>query len=104
MAPLPLDAAPTGGEDHDDGSFVSMMTASDDGDADLRMTVEEAYEAVHRMKPRVAAVMRLYYQQGWLDREIAEFLGVDDSRVCQIRGQGHDMMRGLLSLDLLFES
>ncbi len=78
-----------------------VLGTRDDGDHGLRLAVEEAYEEIHRSKPRVAAVMRLYYQQEWLDREIAEFLGVDDSRVCQIRIEGHEMMRGLLALELL---
>jgi RNA polymerase sigma factor (sigma-70 family) len=82
-------------------TLASTLKAPPEEDIDLRLTVDAAYEAIHRVNPKIAAVMRLYYQHGWRDQDIAEFFGVGESRVSQLKTIGREMLRELLPLDLL---
>jgi RNA polymerase sigma factor (sigma-70 family) len=79
----------------------TIAAPDDEPDRDLRLTVDAALEIVHLADARMAAVLRLYYEQGWRDQDIGEFFGVGVSRVSQLRDEGRAMLRELLPLDLL---
>ncbi len=68
---------------------------------DQRLTIDAAFERIHRVHPRAAAVLRLTYEQDWPAADIAELFGVTVSRVSQLRTLGHELLAELLPRDLL---
>lgn len=105
-AAVSLDQAPEDrGERFDRGAarqadLVDLIPASA-RDEDLRITVDAALEAVHRVHPRAAAVLRLTYEQGMRDEDIGVLLGVGHSQVSRLRTLGRGLIRELLPLELL---
>jgi len=58
----------------------------------------ELWAFVDRLKPRWAAVMRMYYGQGLYMRECGDRLGVNESRVSQIHKAAIRELRRLMGI------
>ena len=102
MAPKSLDEPLPARGDAAAMTLGDMLAATDEtGDVDTRLTIDAALEIVHLADARIAAALRLYYQRGWRDEDIAALFGVGHSRISQMRKQGRAMLAALLPLDLL---
>lgn len=58
--------------------------------------VARVARAVEKLPPRTQTVLALYYQEECTQAEIAEVLGVTESRVCQILGESTARLRATL--------
>ncbi len=102
MAPKSLDEPLSARGDAAAMTLGDMLAATDEThDLDMRLTVDAALEIVHLADARIAAVLRLYYEQGWRDQDIGLLFGVSESRASQMRKQGRAMLRELLPRELL---
>ncbi len=105
MAPKSLDEPLSGYAARGDAAAMTlgdMLAATDEtSDLDMRLTVDAALEIVHLADARIAACLRLYYQQGWRDQDIGLLFGVSESRASQMRKKGRAMLAELLPRDLL---
>lgn len=63
-------------------------------EAELR---EQLSEAIRRLPERTQTVLMLYYQEECTQSEIGKILGVTESRVCQILGEGVARIRARMS-------
>src|SRR5437879_4854891 len=97
---LPLADVTTSHTDHTRASVLQLdaLYADHDGDLPIRcdspqpdvIVLEQERDrelgaAVDELSPRLGAVIRGYYLQGRKLRELADELGVTESRVCQMR-------------------
>jgi RNA polymerase sigma factor for flagellar operon FliA len=96
---VPLDRSPT---EHD-GTTVSPAEFLGNGEelTDERLTREEEVallrEALLGLKDQERTVLSLYYFEELKAREIAEVMGVSESRISQIRSKALSQLRGVLA-------
>lgn len=70
-----------------DARAVSLAPPSMQGteaSVDLLQRIQRVRDEVGQLPPRLAEVVRLYYDEGLMQREIGERLGVTEARVCQL--------------------
>jgi RNA polymerase sigma factor for flagellar operon FliA len=95
---VPLDRGP----DREGGSPApAEFLGSDDESADERLSREEEVamlrDALLQLKDQERTVLSLYYFEELKAREIAEVMGVSESRISQIRSRALAQLRGLLA-------
>lgn len=98
-----------------DAQIYSMISINapvgEDGDQDIQSTIEDpeaqsapdliehfqlndrVKEAIGRLPERQRIVVELYYMRAMSLKEIADLLGVTESRACQLRGAGVDSLK-----------
>jgi RNA polymerase sigma factor FliA len=87
--PLPVEQVP--------GHLLIDPTAGPEVRALRSLEAEQLRSAMRGLPAREAQVIRLYYWERWPQREIAELVGVCESRVHQLRRQGEARLRTRLS-------
>lgn len=88
----------------EDGSLAAVLTQSEPEADDPTRNLE--HEDRRRLLLRILAglkeqerrILKMYYFEGMLMKEIAEVLGVTESRICQIHGRLLTVLRGRLAL------
>ena len=109
---LPVEEVTTSHGDHTRASVLQLeaLYADHDGDLPIRcdapgpdvIVLEQARDealdaAVDELPPRLGTVIRGYYLHGRKLRDLADELGVTESRVCQMRGEGVKALREVLA-------
>lgn len=70
-----------------DNAFASQPPGamqSTEACVDLLQRIQRVRDEVEQLPPRLAEVVRLYYDEGLMQREIGDRLGVTEARVCQL--------------------
>lgn len=65
--------------------------------AELNERERIVWSLVDRLPPRERLVVRLYYQDGMLQREIGKVLGVNEPRICHLRTKALERLRRMLT-------
>lgn len=80
-----------------DGGSSLQIGDPDDIPVDERVVREQsrlkAHQAIGALPPRLKQVVTLYYGDEWTLRDIGTFLGVTESRVCQLQAEALQRMR-----------
>lgn len=83
--------------DDESATEFGELIPSEDENADAQLQEFElndrVREAIHRLPERQQTVVTLYYMRGMSLKEIADYLGVTESRACQLRGAGVDALK-----------
>lgn len=83
--------------DDDSGSTLEDALKDEGDTVDDQLAIFElndrVKEAIHRLPDRQRTVVTLYYMRGMSLKEIADYLGVTESRACQLRGAGVDSLK-----------
>jgi RNA polymerase sigma factor for flagellar operon FliA len=100
-APLSLDR-PVPRESGEGPTMTELIPGSTGADIEHRINLEEEKEYLRDMVSRLAErerlVLFLYYHEELKLRQIAEILGVTESRVSQIRTRALQTLRGLMGI------
>lgn len=81
------------GEDYDFATFADLLPDERTVDSDLALSVQDALET---LTPKQRAAIRLRYWHDMRLRDVGEFLGISESRACQLIRTGLQHMRPLL--------
>jgi RNA polymerase sigma factor for flagellar operon FliA len=96
---MPIDRAP-GDRDAQAPTPLDMLSSDDEG-ADDKLNKEQEVailkEAIMKLKEQERVVLSLYYFEELKAREIAEVLGVSESRISQIRSKALGLLREVLA-------